>query len=126
MKPVSNFSPGIVLMARNIVFLSHSIFVEGVVSRLRQQPFYDSVHFIDPESSNFLEEISDLEPQVVVINADIGKESPFCHLCELLSAFPQITILRLKAQERDIQVIHSSQHFVKDVQDLIDLLGTNR
>ena len=113
-------------MARNIVFLSRSIFVEGVVSRLRQQPLYDSVHFIDPGSSNFLAEISELNPQVVVINADLGKESPFCHLCELLSEFPQVTILRLKAQERDVQVIHSSQNYVKDVHDLRDLLGSNR
>lgn len=112
-------------MARNIVFLSRSIFVEGVVSRLRQQPHSEHVHFIDPGNPDFLEKISELDPKVVVINADLGKGSPFCHLCELLGEFPQITILRLKAQDRDVQVIHSSQHFVKDVQDLIDLLGIN-
>lgn len=112
-------------MARNIVFLSRSIFVEGVISRLRQQPHSERVHFIDPETPIFLEKISELNPKVVVIDAEIGKESPFCHLCELLSELPQITILRLKPQERDVQVIHSSQHFVEDIQDLIDLLGIN-
>jgi hypothetical protein len=112
-------------MARNIVFLSRSIFVEGVISRLRQQPHSERVHFIDPENPIFLDKISELDPKVVVIDAEIGKESIFCHLCGLLSEFPQITILRLMAQEKDVQVIQSSQHYVKNVQDLIDLLGIN-
>lgn len=113
------------MVARNIVFLSRSLFVEGVVSRLRQTPHSERLHFIDPGNPNYLEKILELEPQVVVIYADLGKESAFCQLCELLRALPQITILQLKAQERDVQVIHSSQHDVADVQDLMDLLGIN-
>jgi hypothetical protein len=104
------------------VFLSHSIFVEGVVSRLRQQYSEESVHFIDPDSPKFLNEISKIKPRVVVINAEPENETPFCHLRDLLCEFPNITILQLKTQERDVQLISSSQHYVEDVQDLIDLL----
>jgi hypothetical protein len=109
--------------SRTIVFLSRSIFVEGVVSRLRQHPQNDAVYFIDPDCSDYIDQVAGILPSVVVIDADQGNQTQWCVLCDLLHAFPEIIILRLKAQEKDVQVITSSSYVVDNVQDLIDLLG---
>jgi hypothetical protein len=114
------------MKSRTIVFLSRSIFVEGVVSRLRQHPQNNVVHFIDPEFDEYITQVSAIMPSVVVIDADQSKANQGCVLCDLLNEFPEITILRLKAQEKDVQVITSSSYDADTVQDLIDLIGGNQ
>jgi hypothetical protein len=106
-----------------IVFLSHSIFVEGVVNRLGQHHPYLEVHFIDPFQESYIDRILGIKPTMAVIDSEQGKGDKSCVLCNLLEAFPEITILRLKAQERDVQVISSSSYVVDNVQGLIDLLS---
>ena len=108
---------------RTIVFLSRSIYVEGVMSRLRQHPQNNAVYFIDPDCDGYIDQVAGIRPSVVVVDADQGKQTEWCFLCDMLYAFPEITILRLKAQEKDVQVITSSSFVVENVQDLIDLLS---
>ena len=106
-----------------ILFSSHSIFAEGVISRLRQHPMGGEIHFVDAQDSEYLKKVIDLQPSVVILDAVAGDESINCIFCELLSTFPVLTIVRLKVQERDVQVVRSSQYPVENVQDLIDLIG---
>jgi hypothetical protein len=110
---------------RTIAFLSRSIFVEGVISRLRRHPQKNVVHFIDPKNEEYITQVSEIMPSVVVIDADQRKTNQGCVLCDLLHEFPEITILRLKAQEKGVQVITSSSYDVETVQDLIDLVGVD-
>jgi hypothetical protein len=110
---------------RTIVFLSHSIYVEGVVSRIGQQSRGFEFHFIDPNHKEYIDRVTELKPSMVVIDSEQSKGDQSCVLCEILHAFPEITILRLKAQEKDVQVISSSSYLVGNVQNLIDLLGNN-
>ncbi len=97
--------------------------MEGVVSRLGQHQQNDEVHFIDPLDEKYIEEVVELKPTIVVVDSEQCKGDKLCILCDLLSAFSDITILRLKAQEKDVQVITSSSFVVENVQGLIDLLG---
>ena len=108
---------------RVIVFSSHSIYAEGVVSRLRQHPLGGEIHFIDAQGDDYLQKVLDLQPSVVILDAIQGDEVDNCLFCTLLSACPKLTIIRLKVQERDVQVVKSSQYVVESVQDLIDLIG---
>ena len=96
------------MRVRTIVFLSHTIYVEGVVNRLQQHFHSEDVHFIDPDQSDYIEKVSELSPSIVVVDAEREKDNQLCTMCNLLSAFPTITIIRLKAQEKDVQVISSS------------------
>lgn len=114
------------MKTRTIAFLSRSIFVEGVISRLRQHPQKNVVHFIDPDIEDYITKVSSIMPTVVVIDADQSIASQRYVLCDLLHEFPEITILRLKAQEKDVQVITSSSCDVETVQDLIDLVGVDK
>ena len=81
---------------RTIVFLSRSIYVEGVVSRLKQHSTNIEFHFIDPLREEYIERVVELHPTFVVINSEQGSGDQMCALCDLLQAFPEITILRLK------------------------------
>jgi hypothetical protein len=111
------------VVKRVIVFSSHSIYAEGVVSRLRQHPLGGEIHFIDAQDDDYIQKVVELQPSVVILDAIQGSEIDSCLFCTLLSEFPELTIIRLKVQERDVQVVKSSQCVVESVQDLIDLIG---
>ena len=111
---------------RVIVFSSHNIFAEGVVSRLRQHPDSGEIHFIDAQDRNYIQKVAELEPSVVILDAVRGSDSENCLFCDLLSAFPELTIIRLKVQDNDVQVVKSSHFAVNNVQDLIDLIGEKK
>ena len=115
---------------RVIVFSSRSIFAEGVVSRLRQHPNSGEIHFIDAKDEDYVEKVFKLRPSFVIIDSSEEEGSKCCLLCDLLDAFPAITIIRLKVHEKDVQVIASSLYSVDKVKNLIDLIngddGTSR
>jgi len=108
---------------RHIVFSGHSIFGEGVISRLRQHPQIGEIHFIDAQDVDYVQKVAELQPSVVILDAIQGSELDSCLFCELLTAFPELTIVRLKVQESDVQVVRSSQCVVENAQDLINLIG---
>ena len=110
------------LQKRVIVFSRHSIFMDGVVSRLRQDPQSGVIHFIDANNPDYIQKITDVQASVVILDAVDSEESRCCLLCELLTAFPSITIIRLEVDAKDVQVISSSPYKLDNVQDLIDLI----
>jgi len=109
---------------RVIVFSGHTIYMEGVVNRLRQLPHSGEFHFIDAQYGDYIRKVTELQPSVVIIDAAAEGDSQSCLLCDLLNAFSALTIIRLKVQEKDVQVITSSPHALENAQDLIDLTGT--
>ena len=110
-------------MSNRIVILSnHSIFAEGIASRLRQYPQRADVHFIDPQQPDYLSEIMALRPSAVIINAADTETSQCCLLCDLLTHLTSITIIRLQVQEKDLQVVTSTQHRFNEVRDILDII----
>ena len=110
---------------RVIIFSSHNIYTEGVVSSLRESSFNGEIQFIDTDENNYIQKVAELEPSVFIIDSAESDDTQCCLLCELLNAFPTVTIIQLKVHTKDVQVITSSQHVLNNVQDLIDLIGDN-
>ena len=109
---------------RIIVFSSHNIYTEGVVSRLSQHPESGDIHFIDAQKKSFVAQVVDLKPDIVILDETEEGEAPCCYLCDLLAQLPTVTIIRLKVQNKDVQVISSSAHMLDGVADLIDLINS--
>jgi hypothetical protein len=110
-------------MQTQIVILSgHSLFAEGVASRLRQYPQRVNVHFVDPQHTDYMDQVKDIHPTAVVLDAADVDNSQCCLLCDLLMAMPNLTIVRLEAQKADIQIVNSSHHHINEVRDIIDII----
>lgn len=112
------------MSSRIAVLSGHSLFVEGIISRLRQHPRQLEVHHIDPEMPDYVDKISQIQPTAVVIDAADENKNQCCFLCELLLEFPSSTIVRLAADQRDVQVIKSATQRFEDVQDLINTFNS--
>ena len=110
-------------MSESVIVISNqNIFAEGVVSRLRQHSLSNEIHFVDWEDSDYIQQVVDLNPSVIMVDSAEDEDPKWCLLSELLNTFPSITIVRLKLQEKDVQVITSSSEVVVSVQDLIELI----
>lgn len=107
---------------RLVILSNHSLFAEGVASRLLQYPERVDVCFVDPQQADYLEKIKENRPSAVIIDAADTHRSQCCLLCDLLMALANVTIIRLEVQHKDIQVVTSSQHPLTEVKDILDII----
>jgi len=110
-------------MQNRIVILSgHSLFAEGVASRLRQYPQRVDVRFVDPQQLDYVDQITSIQPSAVIVDAADTYTTQCCVLCDLLSALENVTIVRLEAQQKDIRIITSVRQQFAEVRDILDIL----
>lgn len=118
--------PNLVYMHQQIVLLSdHSLFAQGIASRFEQHSERVHVHFVNPRDEDCYNQISAIQPDVVILSVLSASEAEMkedCTLCDLISAFPSIRIIRLNADQDPVQVITSEQIRLNEVRDLLDLL----
>ncbi len=107
---------------RLVILSNHSLFAEGVASRLLQYPERVDFRFVDPQQADYLEQIKEIGPTAVIIDAADTDCSQCCLLCDLLIALANVTIIRLEVQHKDIQVMTSSQHSLTEVRDILDII----
>ena len=107
---------------RVVILSSHSLFADGIASRLHQYPMRVDVHFVNPQQQDYVEQITTLQPAAVIMAAAETETSPSCVLCELLTALENVTIVRLEVQQKDIRVITSEQRQFEEVRDILEIL----
>ena len=107
---------------RLIILSDHTLFAEGVASRLRQYPERVDVRFVDPQQADYLEKIKEIRPSAVIIDAADTDRTQCCLLCDLLMALVNVTIIRLEVQHKDIQIVTSSQQPLTEVKDILDVV----
>jgi hypothetical protein len=112
------------LPGRVIVFTNQNIYIEGVISRLRQYNKNDKILFIDSKDNNFYPMIEEHNPSLIIIDASETDDDECCLLCGLLELVKNCTIIRLNVQAKDVQVVKSSSHILETAQDLINLIST--
>ena len=111
-------------MRQQVVILSdHSLFAEGVASRFQQYPERVALHFVHPRDEDSFDQIAAIQPAAVILSLSEADERENCLLCDLISAFPSIRIIRLIVDQDPVQVITSQQSQLNEVRDLLDLLN---
>jgi hypothetical protein len=107
-----------------VAVLSHrSLFAKGTAARLRQLPEHYEITELDPRDPNVLEEISELAPEAVIIDAEDDELAERIPLSQLMSALPKLTIIRLDPKSDQIQVVTSEQRQAGTMDDLVEAIG---
>lgn len=109
-------------MRQKVVILSdHSLFAQGVISRFEQYPERVQLHFVNPNDDSY-HQIKSIHPDVILLSLSEAKMDERCLLCDLISAFPSIRIIRLTVDQNPVQVITSEHSHIDQVIDLLDLI----
>ncbi len=110
---------------QQVVILSdHSIFAEGVAKRFQQYPDLVNLHLINPQEEDAFVRISEIQPSAVILNASEAEMKTHCALCELITSFTSIKIIRLAVDREGVQLITSEQSQLGEIRDLIGLIDS--
>jgi DNA-binding NarL/FixJ family response regulator len=107
-----------------VILSGHSLFVEGVASRLSRHLDHLDLHVIDADSEATLAKIISLEPAAVILDTTDPVINQYCPLGDLLKALPQVTVIRLDPQQAQVQVVTSKEHALQEVDELIAVIET--
>lgn len=111
-------------MRQHVVILSeHSLFTQGVATRIQQFPDQVQIHFINPHDADSLEQIADIDPAAIIISSREGGSNKNCLLCDLISYFPMVRVIRLAVDQNPVQIITSEHSQLDEVRDLLALLN---
>ena len=108
--------------ARVVILSGHSLFTQGIASRLRQHSERLEIQIIDPHHADVSEQVVAAQPSAVIIDASDPDAEMYCSIGELLVALPSLKIIRLDPQQPQVQVVTSEQRTAGEVRDLIDLI----
>ncbi len=108
---------------RVVILSGHSLFAEGVASRLRQHLEQLELLTVDSGQSDALDRVLVAQPAAVILDAsDAGEATPHCSVDKLLRSLPSLKIIRLDPQYSTVQVVTSEQRPAGEVSDLIKVI----
>ena len=105
---------------RVVILSGHSLFAEGVASRLRQHLEQLELLTVDSGQSDALDRILAAQPATVILDA--SEATPHCFLDNLLQSLLSLKIIRLDPQYSTVQVVTSEQRPAGEVSELIKVI----
>jgi DNA-binding NarL/FixJ family response regulator len=105
-----------------VVLSSHTLFAEGVTSRLKLREEALNLSVIDAHSADAMDQILTVGPDAVIVDASDKEVGLNCPINELLAAIPALKIIRLDPEQAGFQVVTSTQHIAKEVDDLLEVI----
>ena len=113
-------------MRTQVVILSgHSLFSEGVASRLKKHLDSLDLQIIDINEDDVLSKLVSHKPATVILEALDTETDNLLPLSKLLKALPEVTVIRLDPQQSQIQVVTSTERMLGEVKDLIEVIQEN-
>lgn len=105
-----------------MVLTAHSMFTEGVATRLRQHLDQIDLFVVDSGEPDCLTKVKQARPTVILLEANDENTERFCPLGEILEAGPDVRVIRLDPDLDRIHVVTSQVHTVNAPTDLISML----
>lgn len=113
------------MRTRVVILSGHSLFAEGVASRLKKYNDRLDLCIVDLEEEDFLSRIISLGPATIILDALSEEDQEKVRLSKLVKALPDLTVVQLDPKQSEVQVLTSRGHILDEVKDLIDVIQKN-
>jgi len=108
---------------RVVILSAHSLFIAGIVNRLKQYPQQVDLTVLDPlESPGYVERIIKIQPSTLILDSFRDDEQTVHPLPQLLNALPSLRVVCLDIKKDYIQVVNSSTCSVERVRELLEII----
>jgi hypothetical protein len=107
---------------RVVILSGHSLFAEGVASRLKKHLDRVDLQVVDINEEDVLSKVVKLKPATVILESMDAETSNGIPLSKLLKALPGVTVIRLDPQQSQVQVVTSTERMLGEVKDLIEVI----
>lgn len=107
---------------RVVVLTAHSMFTEGIATRLGQYLDRIDLQVVDTRDPGCLKHIREAHPSVIVLEANDENVERYCSLSEILANAPEVKVIRLDPDLDQIHVVTSELKTVHEPTELIGML----
>ena len=107
---------------RIAVLTSHSLLADGLVARLLEYSEQLEFQVFDIGQAEILSQIRVFQPLAIILEEERSQQYEVCSLKNILTAFPNITIVYLRSGESTIQVILSRHFKASGVRELVKII----
>ncbi|MFQ5577154.1 MAG: hypothetical protein ACE5G8_09240 [Anaerolineae bacterium] len=104
------------------ILSGHSLFADGVASRLRQILQNVKLIVVDPAQTDAATRIIAAQPAIIILDVTDTEVTQTFSLSKLLLSLPTLKVIRLDPQRDQIQVVTSVQHPAVEVSDLVEVI----
>jgi hypothetical protein len=109
-----------------VILSGHSLFAEGVASRLKKHLDRLDLEVVDINEEDVLSKVVSLKPATVILEVMDTETSKTIPLSKLLKSLPDVTVIRLDPQQTRVQVVTSKEHMLGEVKDLIKVIQESK
>jgi hypothetical protein len=108
--------------ARIAMMTNHSLFAEGLISRLREYPEQLELQIFDLLQPDVVSHVVDFKPLVIILEENEEQQFNISTFKNMLAILPNLLIIYLYLNQPDILVIKSEHYLANGVGELVDII----
>jgi hypothetical protein len=108
--------------ARIAMMTNHSLFAEGLISRMREYPEQLDLRVFDFLQPDVVSHIVEFKPLAIILEENEKQQLNVSSFAHLLALLPNLLIVYLYLNKPDILIIQSERHPANGVGELMDII----
>jgi DNA-binding NarL/FixJ family response regulator len=112
-------------MKKIVVVISKSLLTQGIFSYLSMHLHQCQVYALDASSVDAFEQVKNLQPDIVILETDYLWKDPRFPFISSLELFPHLTILELRPDSPEINIIQTEQRKPANLEEMVSFLNIN-
>jgi hypothetical protein len=108
--------------ARIAMMTNHSLFSDGLISRLREYPEQLELQVFDPSKPDVISNIVEFRPLVIILEETEEQQLDISSFKYMLTILPNLLIIYIYLNQPDILIIQSERHLATGVGELINII----
>ena len=112
-------------MKKIVIFIGESLLAQGIFSYLSAHLHQVQICALDPSRVDAFEQIKNLQPDIVILETEyLWKDTRFSCM-SLLKLFPHLTVLELRTDSPEVNIIKSERRKPANLEELVSFLNIN-
>jgi hypothetical protein len=112
-------------MKKIVVLTGNSLMAQGMVSRLREYSRLIELLEVDLTAPNSLRKVSEFQPEIIIFDESAFTDSLQPLLVNLLNTIPDATLVELRMENPNVQVIQSVRFTASSADELVQLFKSS-
>jgi hypothetical protein len=112
-------------MKKVVIVLGKSLLTQGILSYLSAHLNQAQIFAFDASSAGSIEQIINLQPDIVILETEYLWNEPSFPFMNSLKYFPHLTILELRPDSPEVNIIQTEQHNPANLDEMVSFLNIN-
>lgn len=108
-----------------VVVIGKSLLTQGIFSYLSAHLHQAQVYALDASSADAFEQLKNLQPDVIILETEYLCADPRFPFMSSLKLFPHLTILELRSDSSEINIIQTVQRKPANLEEMVSFLDIN-